>query len=341
MGAFELALCAGLLTAATACDVGYDFGEASEAAGVTELTVTLTWLTVEPAEIADVYLSTATSTACNSGYFGAQFHPKTQSVLFSMWDNPQHVGATNRSDFPFQGMPASDNCWRNALDSTGKSSGVQCGQPWTRNPAVSKNVSFSFGAPYEFRLAMTMQNASGALWEVTMFDPTDETTLSVGKIFFVDVPLGLPTTCRALGSSQNPPKQGLSAYTFLEYFEAPFDFTTIATWSNFTAVAPHDNKAYKPNVTKDCCGKTYGKPPTGAFLDTSRRCVPPECDDLELTMMCGPFVRPSKSAVAANPSCLKTSGEQLVDSRDVTRMHDCWRDGPPSSLHECFADRTL
>ena len=27
------------------------------------------------------------------------------SVLFSMWDNPQHVGRTNNSDFPFQGMP--------------------------------------------------------------------------------------------------------------------------------------------------------------------------------------------------------------------------------------------
>ena len=36
---------------------------------------------------------------------------------------------------------------------------------------------------------------------------------------------------------------GLSSYTFLEYFEAPFDFTTVATWSNLTAHSPDQNKA--------------------------------------------------------------------------------------------------
>ena len=245
---------------------------------------------------------------------------------------------------------------------------------------------------------MTMQNASGAMWEVTMFDPTDKSTMSVGKIFFVDSPLGLPTSCRALGQSQSPPTPGLSSYTFLEYFEAPFDFTTIATWSNMTAFSPAQNKAFKvPNIAKDCgglgfifwthrgietcaggdpifwywqcsceacfclcvsfairravcertalalfcnlgCGRTYGKPPSGAFLDTSRRCVPPECDDLELTMMCGPYVKPTRATVAANPGCLKADRPQqdaTVSSR--LSLRDCWRDGPPSSLDECFA----
>ena len=115
--------------------------------------VTLTWLTVEPAGSADVYLSTATGTACNSGYFGAQFHPvgspAPNSVLFSMWDNPQRVGRQNHTDFPFQAVPASDNCWRNALDSSGKSTGVQCGQPWAMNKSASQKVSFKFGASAE------------------------------------------------------------------------------------------------------------------------------------------------------------------------------------------------
>ena len=71
-----------------------------------------------------------------------------------------------------------------------------------------------------------------------MFDPTDRTTMLVGKIFFVDASLGLPKSCRALGQSPSPPTPGMSSYTFLECFEAPFDFTTIATWSNFTAFSP-------------------------------------------------------------------------------------------------------
>ena len=308
-----------LLMMSRACDVSYDFGEYKDV-HATSLKVSLTWLTVEPQSKSNVYLSTATGTACNSGYFGAQFHPTSQSVLFSMWDNPHHVGLTNNSEFPFQSMPSGGNCWRNALDSSGKSTGVQCGQPWPRNKTASQNVSFVFGAPYEFTLAMTMQNASGAMWEVSMHDPVLKSTMSVGKIFFVDVPLGLPTSCRALGQSQNPPKQGLSSYTFLEYFSPPFDYTTIATWSNFTAFAPNGTGYKPPGVVKDCCGRTYGKPPTGGFLDTSRRCVPSECDELELMMTCGPYVQPSKSAVAANPGCLKlppavSEGDRPPESR--------------------------
>ena len=94
------------MSVASACDVSYDFG-ASKAALATSLKVTLTWWTVEPQQKANVYLSTAIGTSCNSGYFGAQFHPASQSVLFSMWDNPKHVGLQNNSQFPFQALPAS------------------------------------------------------------------------------------------------------------------------------------------------------------------------------------------------------------------------------------------
>jgi len=229
-------------------------------------------------------------------------------------------------------MPAGGNCWRNALDSSGKSTGVQCGQPWHGNSSASVNVSLHLGVPYEFKLAMTAQNASGALWEVTVLDPVEHVNISVGKIFFVDAPLGLPLDCRALGIAQEPPTQGLSSYTFLEYFQPPFDYTTIATWADMTATGP--SGVYKVrDVVQDCCGRTYGKPPTGGFWDTSRRCVPPECDAFELHMMCGPYVKPSKSAFEANPACNKSTSSQLR-----TSMVECWQHGSPSSLDHCFGE---
>ena len=153
---------------------------------------------------------------------------------------------------------ASSNCWRNALDASGKSTGVQCGQPWPHNHTASQNVSLTRGVPYEFTLAMTSQNTSGALWEVSMTDPSTDSVLSVGEIFFVDAPLGLPTSCRSLGESQDPPKPGLSSYTFLEYYAPPFDYTTVATWSNFTAFG-ENGTVYRPvDIVQDCCGRTYG-----------------------------------------------------------------------------------
>ena len=122
-----------VLLVATACDVGYNFGPYADT-HATAMSVTLTWWTVNPVHKSNVYLSTAISTACNSGYFGlcrmmmtvshalaqhfikyefyhpgAQFHPESQSVLFSMWDNPKHVGLQNNSEFPFQSLPAGGN----------------------------------------------------------------------------------------------------------------------------------------------------------------------------------------------------------------------------------------
>lgn len=324
-----------LLQAGQACDVGYDFG-ASGDIHATELRTTLTWWTVEPANQAEVYLSTAISTACNSGYFGAQFHHDEhgnswQSVLFSMWDNPHHVGLQNHSEFPFQAMPASGNCWRNALDSSGKSTGVQCGQPWPHDSNASVNVSLHFGVPYEFRLAVTAQNKSGALWEVSLFDPVGNIAVSVGKIFFVDVPLKLTTTCRSLGETVDPPTQGLSSYSFLEYFEAPFDFTTFASWSNMTAFEPNGVAHHVPGVTGDCCGHTYGKLPTGDFYDMSKHCGPPDCDTLELNLMCGPYLKPPESLLNKVPSCRQRSLP--------FRATSCWANGSPRSLHECFGQQ--
>merc|ERR1712094_155487 len=101
---------------------------------------------------------------------------------------------------------------------------------WPQDANASVDINLLFGVPYEFKLAMVAQNSSGALWEVSVFDPVGNSSISVGKIFFVDVPLGLPTTCRALGKSQDPPTHGLGVYSFLEYWQAPFDYTTYATW---------------------------------------------------------------------------------------------------------------
>lgn len=318
---------------AWACDVGYNFGK-YENSLATKFETTLTWWTVEPATKANVYLSTAIGTGCNSGYFGAQFHSDGkgntwQTVLFSMWDNPLHVGLQNHSEWPFQGMPASGNCWRNALDASGKSTGVQCGQPWPHNPNASLNISLHLGVPYEFTMAMKEQNQSGALWEVSLFDPVGNATISVGKIFFVDAPFGLPRTCRSFGKVQNPPTQGLSSYSFLEYFTPPFDYTTVATWSKIRAYSPTGDIFKVPNIVQDCCGRTYAP---GSYFDTSRRCLPPECDSLELQMICGPYVQPTQSAFAANPQCANKSLSALHNS-----MQDCWQYGSPPSLDTCFA----
>merc|ERR1712176_1352744 len=167
----------------------------------------------------------------------------------------------------------------------------------------------------------------------TVVNPMDNKSISVGKMFFVDVPLGLPKTCRALGLSQNPPTQGLASYTFLEYFEAPFDYTTVASWNDMRAIGPSGNVTRVPDVVKDCCGHTYGRPPTGGFFDTSQKCQPPECDALEVRLMCGPYIKPAKSALASNPGCDKQPPEVVQMSKS-----DCWRNGSPSSLEQCFAD---
>ena len=225
-------LLAGLSSALVhGCDVSYDFG-ASRNATATSLSVTLTWWQVLPQPSQpNVYMSTATGTACNSGYFGAQFHSDgSTTLLFSMWDAA--APHQNNTEFVYQSLPGSPHCHRNALDASGKSTGVQC-SPGLAN----ETVRLELGVPYVFTMAIVMTNSSGAMWEVTVRDSATDSVTSVGKIFFVDAPMGLPApVCRTLGRSQDPPTTGLASYTFQEYFAQPRNFVTSATWSDMVAV---------------------------------------------------------------------------------------------------------
>lgn len=215
---------AAFLSVAAACDVSYDFGDLSNAVA-TKMEATLTWYQVENLDHADIYMATATGTACNSGYFGAQFHRGGKTtLLFSMWDAPRFE---ENPEFVFQSLPGSPTCNRNALDTSGKSTGTQC------SPELAgEEVHLEIGVPYTFSFGVVRQNASGAMWEATMFDPKRTATISIGKIFFVDAPMGLPTTCRTLGRSQNPPVSGLAAYSFMENFAQHRDYLSVGSWSD-------------------------------------------------------------------------------------------------------------
>lgn len=306
-----------------ACDVSYDFGP-NVGASANRLEVTLTWWAAEPANMTNVYLSTATGTGCNSGYFGAQFHSDgTSTLLFSMWDNPIFTNSSSfYSKFRFQSLPASKNCKRNALDSSGKSTGVQC----SPDRAPGRSEHFKLGVPYTFRLAVVEQNASGALWAVDVSDPISNHVVSVGRIFFVDTPAGLPAgICRSLGKSQNPPVTGLASYTFMEYFSDPKGFLSMATWGGMQAFAPTGESFPASSIMSNCCYHDQ------EHNETSTVCLPPQCDTLQLTFAGGPLVPVSRATRAANPSCFSSPNLQS------TSMQDCWRGRIPSSLAECFA----
>lgn len=97
------------------------------------------------------------------------------------------------------------------------------------------------GVLYTFTMQMEMQNASGAMWSVTLKDPTAVDKgheVEVGRVFFKDSELGLPTdNCRRLD---------LKTYAFQEYFTGG-DFTTKAAWSATTlsgVMQPEDTKGY-------------------------------------------------------------------------------------------------
>ena len=286
-----------------ACDVSYDFGP-HETALTTRMEVTLTWWAVTPQPPKpNVYMSTATGTACNSGYFGAQFHSDgNQSLLFSMWDAPHY---TNNSRYVFQSLPGSKHCHRNALDAHGKSTGVQCA-PHIGN----ESVKLDFGVPYTFTLAIVMTNSSGAMWAVTMEDPVKGANIEVGRIFFVDAPMGLdPKICRALGKSQRPPTIGLSSYTFQEYFAQPRYFLTSATWSDMKAYPPPTTANPNPmplrpvGIVKECCD--HGDYKHGDKINgSSATCLPPDCASPAIHFTMGPHLEISKEVLDANPGCL-------------------------------------
>ena len=111
-------------------------------------------------------MSTATGTACNSGYFGAQFHSDgSTTLLFSMWDAPSYQ---NNSEFVFQSLPGSPHCRRNALDSSGHSTGVQCA------PGIAnETVKLELGVPYVFTMQVvaTKYAASCILRSISLAPP--------------------------------------------------------------------------------------------------------------------------------------------------------------------------
>jgi hypothetical protein len=314
-----------LLATAAACDVNYIFPENSTGVTLTKMEVTLTWWTIQPVSKANVYLSNAAGTGCNSGYFGAQFHSDgTQMLLFSMWDAPKY---NKSSEWTSQGVPASPNCRRNALDATGKSTGVQCAIPHPTNTSGPNNITLEFGIPYRFALGMVEQNESGALWEVTMWDPARKLSISVGKMFFVDAPMGLdPSKCRGLGKSQIPPVLGPAAYTFMEYYAQPWDYVSAATWSDMVTSGPDGAVFRAEDIASDCCFHDV------THNETSLKCVPPECDRLELRFEGGPFLPVRHSALQANPTCFHP--KPVGFKRPL--LEDCWQGGAPSSLDECF-----
>jgi len=289
-----------LVATTSACDVSYDFGSSADAV-TTSLSVTLTWWQVLPQPSKpNVYMSTATGTACNSGYFGAQFHGDgSTTLLFSMWDAPSFQ---NNSQFVFQSLPGSPNCRRNALDASGKSTGVQCA------PGIAnETVKLELGVPYVFNMSIIYQNVSGALWEVSMRDSFTGKVTSIGKIFFVDVPMGLPSTCRTLGRSQNPPASGLSSYTFQEYFEQPRNFLTSATWSDMVAVhhlGGGDGKEHRPvGIISECCD--HGDWKHGDTVNgSSASCLPRRCASPAIHFSMGPKLLLDDAIVRDHPTCL-------------------------------------
>jgi len=85
-----------------------------------------------------------------------------------------------------------------------------------------------------------MQNASGAMWSVTVVNPMAMEVVEVGRVFFKDREFGLPTeVCRVLG---------VDPYVFQEYWNAKQqDFTTRASWSGIAfsgAMKPQDTEGY-------------------------------------------------------------------------------------------------
>merc|ERR1719145_280800 len=88
-----------------------------------------------------------------------------------------------------------------------------------------------------------MQNASGAMWSVTVFDPSAAPaghSVEGGRVFFKDREFGLQErTCRVLG---------VEPYLFQEYWNPKQqDHTTRASWSAIAysgAMKPQDSEGY-------------------------------------------------------------------------------------------------
>merc|ERR1719401_2613452 len=162
---------------------------------------------------------------CNSGYMGAQFRSGGYNTL--LWS------MSGREEG--QVVPVGKYCHYDCFD---------CSPPNKRDFQCKRDdYELKTGVLYTFTMQMEMQNASGAMWSVTVEDPTAEDKghpVEVGRVFFKDSEFGLPAeTCRTLG---------LGVYAFQEYFNhRDLDFTTKAAWSAATlsgVMQPEDAQGY-------------------------------------------------------------------------------------------------
>jgi len=164
-------------------------------------------------------------TRCNAGYLGAQFNVDGyQTLLWSMAGREEG-----------QIVPVGKYCHYDCFD---------CSPPNMRDFQCKRDdYKLSLGVSYTFTLQMEMQNASGAMWSVTMVDPMAADAghpVEVGRVFFKDREFGLPEgTCRVLG---NEP------YLFQEYWNPnQQEFTTRASWSHVSfsgVMRPQDAEGY-------------------------------------------------------------------------------------------------
>jgi len=206
-------------------------------AQATQLQASLTWKEVSPPN-RDVYMSYSVALGdgiqqkagahgrCNSGYMGAQFRRDgSNTLLWSMSGREEG-----------QVVPVSEYCNYDCFD---------CSPPNHRDfQCVRHDYKLSIGVNYTFTMQMESQNASGAMWSVTIFDPSAAGAgqfVEVGRVFFKDREFGLPTeVCRVLG---------VDPYAFQEYWSSrQQDHTARASWS---AVA--FSGAMKPEDTAGHC----------------------------------------------------------------------------------------
>mmetsp|Transcript_117470 Transcript_117470/g.292872 ORF Transcript_117470/g.292872 Transcript_117470/m.292872 type:complete len:432 (-) Transcript_117470:349-1644(-) len=203
-------------------------------AQATQLQASLVWKEVSPPN-RDVFMSIGTDLGyglpdkdlvrdrCNSGFMGAQFRAEGHHVL--LWS------MSGREEG--QVVPISKHCHYDCFDD-------DCSLPNKRDFQCKRDdYKLSVGINYTFTLQLETQNASGAVWVVTMVSPdrTDIThPIEVGRVLFKDRDVSLPEdNCRVLG---------VDTYVAQEYWNPnQQEFTTRASWSAITfsgAMRPQD-----------------------------------------------------------------------------------------------------
>lgn len=157
---------------------------------------------------------------------------------------------------------------------------------------------------YTFTLQVVRQNASGAVWECAVFDAKNDRSISIGKIFFVDTPVGLdPQVCQGSGRSNNPPTSGLGSYTFMEYFEQPRNYTSAATWSDFVATGPGGLSVRPNGIVAECCDRGDRVHGDDRLNGSSTTCLPPQCESPWILFTMGPYLQMPEAVMEQNPGC--------------------------------------